>query len=80
MHLSMYVCMYVCIYMHDRDLLQILGGCNEDVILEETRETVPFFVMIGAIVLVATAIQVSMVILSLSQINCYTTEHHADHC
>lgn len=60
-------------------LLQILGGCNEDVILEQTRETVPFFVMIGIIVLVATAIQVSMVIhLTLLQIN--TIEHHAVHC
>ena len=59
--------------------LQILGGCNEDVILEETRETVPYFVMIGAIVLVGTAIQVFTVIcLTLLQIN--TTEHHAVHC
>lgn len=41
--------------------LQILGGCNEDVVLEQTRETVPYFVLVGFTVFVAMSIQVCAV-------------------
>ena len=49
------LCGDICLY---RISLQILGDCNENVILEQTRETVPYFVLIGVVILAATAIQV----------------------